>query len=54
MNKATQRVLFVSRQLNETFPDSYPAFSLAQLIFSQESNSNSSSNMRMRCCSTSC
>jgi len=49
----TQRVLSASRQSGEQLPDSLRIRSLAQLIFSQESISNSSS-MRMCCCSQSC
>ncbi|MFZ4725901.1 MAG: hypothetical protein ACOYMD_10690 [Paludibacter sp.] len=55
MNKGiyyiTQQVLSTQRQ-NEQYPDSNQILSLAQLIFTKELTSNSSSTMRM-CCFTS-
>lgn len=59
MNKGiyytTQRLLSTLGHHNVQLPDSHPTFSLAQLIFSQESTSNSTSSfMRMCCCSVAC
>jgi len=58
MNKGiyytTQRALSAIGQLSGSLPNSQPTFSLAQLIFSQESTSNSSYSFMRMCCCTSC
>ena len=50
----TQRVLSSQRQNRELQPDSNRVLSLAQLIFSQNSASNSFPSAVRMCCCTSC